>query len=258
MRANPNYDVVKEPRGFIKCLEVFLAIFAFSCATGYRGHPKIMQTGPTKPSPKHHNAEATLQYPFDEGITMKLMFKPNTNVTDPTFTMASTVAPLDERSKIEFFVVIGVFCFLYSLGMLVYYIFFEEDNTTNATPVTSSLLSPPVIDFGLGAFWALFWFFSSCAFAAGVNNIKDVANTEHLISGPFSLACANGVTCTGQDAKYATLTVAILLGFLNVFVWCGNIWFLWKETPWHNSSGLSATGGGPSTVQQQQPPAAAI
>jgi len=52
-------------------------------------------------------------------------------------------APLDERSKMEFFVTIGVFCFLYSLVMLLYYIFFEEENTRNAPP--TSTLSPPVI-----------------------------------------------------------------------------------------------------------------
>ena len=61
------------------------------------------------------------------------------------FQTADLESGLDERSKMEFFVVIGVFCFLYSLGMLIYYIFFEEDNTANATTVTSSILSPPVI-----------------------------------------------------------------------------------------------------------------
>ena len=65
-------------------------------------------------------------------------------------------------------------------------------------------------DFCLGAFWTLFWFFSACAFAAGVNNLKDAANTETLISGPFKTPCSNGIKCTGHDAKYATLTVAIV------------------------------------------------
>lgn len=33
---------------------------------------------------------------------------------------------MDHRSSTEFFVVIGVFCFLLSLGMLVYYIYYED------------------------------------------------------------------------------------------------------------------------------------
>lgn len=64
----------------------------------------------------------------------------------------------------EFFVVIGVFCFLYSLGMLLYYIFFEENSATNATPITSSMLSLPtivIIDFFYPNY--LFWhFFMRC------------------------------------------------------------------------------------------------
>lgn len=188
----------------------------------------------------------------------------------------------------EFFVVIGVFCFLYSLGMLLYYIFFEENSATNATPITSSMLSLPTIviidffypnylfwhffmrcalilvtfyllffifiiashtiplflisdsiyffffspwfclsnfslsrflkDLGFGAFWTLFWFFSACAFAAGVNNLKDSASTEALIGGSFKEFCKNGITCQGHDAKYATLTVAIVSILVN-FVW---------------------------------------
>jgi len=253
MRSNPNYDVVKEPRGFIKCLEVFLAIFAFACATGYRGNLKIDQTSPDA-QPKAHDAQGTIQYPFSQILEMPFI-KPGTNGTMHTYTLE-----VDQRSKIEFFVFIGVMCFLYSLGMLVYYIFFEENNTMNATPVTSSWLSPPIIDFGLGAFWTLFWFFSACAFAAGVNALKDQVNIESLTGdgGAFTEPCSNGYKCGGTNPKYATMTVAILLGFLNVFVWAGNIWFLYKETPWHNKSLASA--GAPSTVQQppSQPAAAAI
>ncbi len=33
---------------------------------------------------------------------------------------------VSERHSTEFFVVIGVFCFLFSLGMLIYYIYFED------------------------------------------------------------------------------------------------------------------------------------
>lgn len=253
MRQNPNYDVVKEPRGFIKCLEVFLAIFAFACATGYRGYLKIDQTTPYGQT---HDAQGTIQYPFSQTLEMPLL-QPTTNNT------VKYTLEVDERSKIEFFVFIGVMCFLYSLGMLVYYIFFEENNTMNATPVTSSWLSPPIIDFGLGAFWTLFWFFSACAFAAGVNALKDLVNIENLTKqgGAFYEPCTlNNFKCEGTNPKYATMTVAILLGFLNVFVWAGNIWFLYKETPWHNKSLSSSAAGGPSTVQQpqSQPAAAAI
>lgn len=54
-----------------------------------------------------------------------------------------SINALNYRSSMEYFVVIGVFCFLYSLGVLVYYIIFEEDQTTSSAP--PSKFSPPVI-----------------------------------------------------------------------------------------------------------------
>jgi len=254
MRSNPNYDVIKEPRGFIKCLEVFLAIFAFACATGFSGELSILQkevvTGTG--NPKLHKGVFTLSYPFSDDITMVLQEDMN-----DTTTMAERTAPFGERSKTEFFVVIGVFCFLYSLCMIIYYVFFQEDNSSNAS--VSTMLSPPVIDFVFGAFWCLFWFFSSCAFASGVLAIESSADLSELVAegGAFHPYCIpTKITCIVTNAKYATLTVAILLGFLNVFVWLGNIWFLWKETPWHNSNAQPA-----ATIQpppQQAPTAQAI
>ena len=68
-------------------------------------------------------------------------------------------------------------------------------------------------DFGLGAFWTLFWFFSACAFAAGVNALKDVVNIENLTKqgGAFNAPCSlNGFKCDGTNPKYATMTVAIV------------------------------------------------
>jgi len=60
-------------------------------------------------------------------------------------------------------------------------------------------------------FWALFWFFSACAFAAGVNAIKDAADLNILVAedGAFYDACVKQV-CNVTNAKYATLTVAIV------------------------------------------------
>lgn len=52
--------------------------------------------------------------------------------------------PLNERHSAEFFVVIGVFCFLYSLGVLIYYTAFQEDSQVQAAP-TDGYLKPPVI-----------------------------------------------------------------------------------------------------------------
>jgi len=255
MRANANYEVIKEPRGFIKCLEICLAIFAFSCATGFRGkfsfHQSYTPPGNGTVITQSHTANGAFKYPFDGAISVKVFVANQTGHTYIDYPI-----DIDQRSSTEFYVVIGVFCFLYSLGVLAYYIWFEPENKTAPT----SHLNPPVIDFVVGAFWAFFWFVSACAQAAAVGNIKDSTNVKDIISG---LDYCKGplYSCSvGKSAKYATLTVSILLGFLNVFVWAGNMWFLWKETPWHKGNRAPQA----ATVQQQQPqhqsvpPAAAI
>lgn len=237
MRNNPNYDVVKEPRGFIKCLEIFLAIFAFSCATGYRGEFSFHQTYKTGNLTQSHIVEGSFKYPFNDAINLK-MFSINGSYSD-------VLVNISERSSTEFFVVVGVFCFLYSLVVLIYYILFEPETTTPPT----STLNPPVIDFVAGGFWAFFWFVSACAQAAATSSIKDATNAEDIMSR-VQYCTGAGFSCTiYKPAKYATLTISILLGFLNVFVWAGNMWFLWKETPWHKGNRAPA-----ATVQQQQPP----
>jgi len=244
---NPNFEIWKEPRGFLKCLQVFLAIFAFSCATGFRGKIKIIQEcGGTA-----HATDATFQYPFDKALKFELM---NTSVNcTGNEDYVPVYKDLSERSSTEFFVVIGVFCFLFSLGMLVYYIYFEDVEGKVGAKASGVVnwTSGPVVDC-IAVFFAFFWFVSSIAQAAAVNGIKSATNGDTIIS---SLAnCKAPSTCKADAVRYATLTVSILLGFLNTFVWCGNTWFLWKETPWHKEP--QHTMPVPAQPHQQMPPAA--
>lgn len=238
MRSSFNYDVLKEPRGFIKCIEIFLAVFAFSCATGYRGKFQIQQSlGPGVT----HPVVGSFKYPFGSPITVTMIGNETTKQQE------DVQIEVNERHSTEFFVVIGVFCFLYSLGVLVYYIVFQEDSQVHAL---KGYLTPPVIDFVMGAFWAFFWFVSSCAMWAAVTGIMDATDATDLTKTlPL---CQNPFSCSvTKKAKYATLSVAIVLGFLNAFVWCGNMWFLWKETPWHNAKNQQSVKTAPP---QQQPP----
>lgn len=246
--GNPNFEIWKEPRGFLKCLQVFLAIFAFSCATGFRGSFSFNQNceGPGT----SRKAEVSFQYPFDTPIQFSLMKNCSSDVLVPV------TRTMSERSSAEFFVVIGVFCFLFSLGMLIYYIYFEDVEAKIQAKTSGGAInwfSGPVVDFLLAVFFAFFWFVSSIAQAAATSGIKDASNVKEIIA---SLDLCKGPNKCEDivAAKYATLTVSILLGFLNTFVWCGNTWFLWKETPWHKEP--QHTMPVPAQQHQQMPPAA--
>lgn len=37
-----------------------------------------------------------------------------------------------------------------------------------------------------------------------------------------------------------------LFGFINFFLWAGNCWFVFKETPWHGQEQGQDQGQGPS------------
>lgn len=52
----------------------------------------------------------------------------------------------------------------------------------------------------------------------------------------FILICRLKVQHCGFTFPYVVIFFLIvqILGFLNLFVWLGNLWFLFKETPWHS------------------------
>jgi len=244
--GNPNFEIWKEPRGFLKCLQVFLAIFAFSCATGFRGSFSFDQNC----GQQSHMVKVSFKYPFDTKIVFDVMKNCSSDE------MITIEKPMSERHSTEFFVVIGVFCFLLSLGMLLYYIYFEDVDAKIQAKTAGQVIwtSGPVVDFCLAVFFAFFWFVSSIAQAAAVSGVKDYSNVKEIIGSLEQ--CKTPNKCESVViAKYATLTVSILLGFLNTFVWCGNTWFLWKETPWHKEP-HHTTPVQAASHHQQMPPAA--
>lgn len=44
----------------------------------------------------------------------------------------------------------------------------------------------------------------------------------------------------------ASLMSLQLFGFINFFLWAGNCWFVFKETPWHGQGQDQDQGQGPS------------
>ena len=110
----------------------FVAIFAFATCTGFRGHIELRQVC----NSTNHVTGATFKYPFKQTLQF-----------DVHDCASKTLVPyrqdLDYKSSMEYYVVIGVFCFLYSLGVLAYYIAIEPDQTSSTAP--PGKFSPPVI-----------------------------------------------------------------------------------------------------------------
>ncbi|XP_068598504.1 synaptophysin-like [Brachionichthys hirsutus] len=200
---------LKEPIGFIRVLEWVFSIFAFATAGGYSGSTTFSVSCTAGEKTVH----ADFGYPF------RLQSKPyqvpscNGSATSPAFLQG------DFSSSAEFFVCVGVFGFLYCTATLVLYLGYQN--------VYRQTSRGPIIDLVLTAVFAFLWLVSSSAWAKGLTDVKNATDPEFV-------AHACGGTCKPGDFPHmGRLNASVIFGFLNLILWAGNCWFIYKETPFH-------------------------
>ncbi|PSN40418.1 hypothetical protein C0J52_09274 [Blattella germanica] len=125
----------------------------------------------------------------------------------------------DFSSDAQFFVATGVLSFLYCIGIAIVYIMFDAMYQSNG------LL--PLADFFLTVTLAVFWLSGSAAWANGLNGLKGTTSNLKLTSQCLPDFCTSIVV-----GSHSELTISVILGFLNFFLWASDLWFLYKETPW--------------------------
>ncbi|GAB1597800.1 synaptoporin-like [Argonauta hians] len=204
-------SILKEPRGILKPLQWILSIFAF--ATTCSVETKTSYSVKCQNQTYNQNYSIKLDYPFIINMYAKVPLCAESVKTESIY--------LSVKSNCEFFVFIGVMAFLYCLAALVIYVYFDEVYRKN-TRLT-------IIDFVTTAVFALMWLISSSAWAQGVSDLKYYSDPDDSL---FPLLECKNRCSKGPDANFSTLDVSIIFGFLNTFVWAGNLWFLYKETPW--------------------------
>ncbi|XP_041638717.1 synaptophysin-like protein 2a [Cheilinus undulatus] len=214
---------LKEPLGFIRVLEWVFAIFAFATTGGYSGATHFKMKCPDEMM----NIEAHFAYPF------RLPAYPYTiqycNSTEITHYLRG-----DFSSSAEFFVCIGVFAFLYCTATLVLYLGYQH--VYRQTP------RGPIIDLVVTAAFAFLWFVSSSAWGKGLTDVKYATNPDHLAEQCKSICEPGSYPSMGR------LNASVIFGFLNLILWAGNCWFIYKETPFHKDPVPPATmeeGGAP-------------
>ncbi|KAF7694137.1 synaptophysin-like protein 1 [Silurus meridionalis] len=233
-RLNPS--PVKEPLGFIKLVEWFAALFAFACCGGYSGRNVISVFCGNE---KNETLNATFSYPFR--LNQVLLVKDNATVCNRT--MSETHLMGDSSSSVEFFVAVAVLAFLYCmLALLVYvgYMHVYRDSDFG-----------PVFDFLVTAVFAFLWLLCSSAWAQGLQKVKYATGTEGISS---SLLCRHqNATCEVTEfSSMRTLDISVVFGFLNLIIWSGNAWFVYKETCWRTQNRRSQQeaerGRGPGPI----------
>lgn len=255
MNKKPNIDILKEPKGFIKGIELIIAIFAFATVAGFIGHFEftVRCNGGSVSS---REVKGDFFYPFNE---IKLYVSDNLCENETTTQANEKNLKINYKSESEYFVFTGVVSMLFVIAAVVYYVFFE-DRAKEATSTDIGYCSFPVVDFIFTIVLVIFWFTSSIAWASGLSGLKDATNVDSIYKGYPT--CSRASCHTFSGATYGAATVAVVFGFLNFFVWGGNLWFLFKETPWHSPRSSGSKGAGESVPQepprQDIPPASAI
>ncbi|XP_061469955.1 synaptophysin isoform X1 [Rhineura floridana] len=210
------FRVFKEPLGFVKLLEWFFSIFAFATCGSYTGefHLNVECSNKSGSDP---DIRVDFAYPFR---LHQVYFEAPTckGNKDKIFLIG------DYSSSAEFFVTIAVFAFLYSLAAIVVYIFMQDKYRENN--------KGPMIDFIVTAVFAFMWLVSSCAWAKGLSDVKEATDPDKVIEG-MSVCQTEGNRCSElREPVTSGLNTSVVFGFLNLVLWLGNLWFVFKETGW--------------------------
>ncbi|KAG7477495.1 hypothetical protein MATL_G00070210 [Megalops atlanticus] len=231
--ATGQFTVVKQPLGFIKILEWVFAIFAFSTCGSYSGMFKMSVECKNR-TESDLSIEVEFEYPFR--LHQVYFDAPTCKGGNPERLFLVG----DYSSSAEFFVTIGVFSFLYSLAALAVYVFCLEKYRENN--------KGPQIDFGVTCVFTFMWLVSSAAWAKGLSDVKTATDPERVVT--FISACEQEENRCREvhDPVVSGLNTSVVFGFLNLILWGGNLWFVFKETGW-----LAAFTHYPPPSQEKQP-----
>lgn len=76
---------------------------------------------------------------------------------------------------------------------------------------------------------SIFWIAGTCAWSAGVSDIKFYVNPENLKEN--IAICKEFNVCTASfQGKWNGLSISVIFGFGCIIVWCASIWFVYKHT----------------------------
>jgi len=227
------FEAIKEPIGFIKIIQFFLAILCFAIACNGSSSLSIV-TNCIQQANASQTAFAVFDYSYGYPYDLtSAKYVTSTvckfgSLRQPDRTTIASQAP-NVVSSAQFFVFTGVVSFLYSLAFLIIYVFFKHKY--------DNIIFLPLSDFAATCLLALFWFAGSIAWAKAIGDIQYYTNPDNLIASlPQSCPSPSSSYCKSYIyPSYGSIVISCILGFANLVLWVGNIWFVLKETSWYKT-----------------------
>jgi hypothetical protein len=115
-----------------------------------------------------------------------------------------------------------------------------------AADMYSNVPMVPLLDLIASGVLTLFWFLGWCSWVAQSGNIKHFQSTLEDL-------CKDTTVCHDRNrASFASITVSLVFGFLNILLWAASLWFVYKETHFHRKPEDGLPGPGPTGDRPQQ------
>ncbi|XP_059942200.1 synaptophysin-like protein 2 [Mesoplodon densirostris] len=228
---------LEEPLGFIKVLQWLFAIFAFGSCGSYSG-----ETGATIRCNNEAKDVSTIivsfGYPFRLNRVQYEMPLCDDESTSKTMHLMG-----DFSAPAEFFVTLGIFSFFYTIAALILYLRFHNIYTENRRF--------PLVDFCVTVSFTFFWLVAAAAWGKGLTDIKGATRPSSLIAAMSVCNGEEAVCSAGATPSMGLANISVLFGFISFFLWAGNCWFVFKETPWHGKGQDQGQGAGQESAAEQ-------
>jgi len=229
-------EILKQPRGFLRVLQWFIAMLAFATCANYSSYLEFKIVCSDKEKDEHMVKQA-FQYPFKLDSMEPLQFE----TLCGSHNASKIYFPGDFSSDAQFFVFTGVTTWLYCFLSIAVYVFFTNLYTDEQKNV-------PMIDFCVTVIIAVFWLAGSSAWANSLNGLKNEAKPSNWFDSKAGGPCQKSEVgnqiwqyidhCEDMFAgSFGGANISVIFGFLSFFLWACNLWYLYKETGWFTKPG---------------------
>lgn len=218
--------LIKEPRGFVRLLQVLFSILAWSTTAGFSTTSTLHIDCPDATP---FTVEYKIAYPFDlreTEVSVPDNCNDDTDVIQDSF-------PIDFSTTAMLYVLVCVISLLYSIGAAVCYCLMTSRYEND--PLA------PMFDLCLTLLLTICWIAITCTWALNVSDLKHYTH-PHYFKDSLTVCQDTDANCQPSNpGKWSSLTVSIVCGFTCVVLWLGSTWFIFKETTLHKQKQQQAT-----------------